>query len=275
MCSLKASKSQYFSILGLVLLFQMINTDAYSQATSTETTSGINGAEVSRFSYEARGFVRSSLKIEYRTDLNAPISKVPILEGMSFSKDDLLVEFDCRTHLAELKAIEARANAAWIDHKSKKRLLRHGAIGRDEVSLAAAKALEASAQVDVQKAKNISCSFVAPFSGRIVELNTQLHEFPRRDKPLMIIINDSTLELEMVVPSNWLNWLEIGLPFKFNVDETGKQVVGHIARVGAEVEPISQTIKVVGEIKNEQKNGEVSRSILSGMSGTAFFESDS
>ncbi|MFK7901603.1 MAG: efflux RND transporter periplasmic adaptor subunit [Nitratireductor sp.] len=216
--------------------------------------------------FEVRGLVKSSAKIEIMTDILAPVAQAPYLEGMNFSKGDLLIGFDCKRYEAELKAAKAAASAAWLDHKSKKRLLRHGAVGRDEVGLAGAKAVEASAQMEVQKARNISCDFIAPFAGRVVELNTRQHEFPKNNQPLMVIIDDSDLEIEMVVPSNWLTWMKPKLPFDFLIDETGARVNGYVSRIGAEVDPVSQTIKLVGKIDKQQDT------VLSGMSGTALFK---
>lgn len=237
---------------------------AAGSSAHSQTTASLNNEEASP-ARETRGLVRSASRIEYRSDLVAPVARTPFLEGMAFKKGDLLLDFDCKRQRAELKVTKARANAAHIDYKSKKRLLAHKAIGRDEVQLAAAKAAEASAEVGVLKTRGESCAFKAPFAGRVVELNAHEHELPPSDKPLLVIIKDSVLELEMVVPSHWLNWMEKGKSFDFKIDETGETVSAKIERIGAEVDPVSQTIKIIGVLDNQGKR------VLAGMSGNAEF----
>ena len=74
---------------------------------------------------QTRSLVRSAARIEIRADLRAPLAETPFLEGARFNQGDTLIRFDCSRFDAELAAAKAGANAAWIDYKSKKRLLAH------------------------------------------------------------------------------------------------------------------------------------------------------
>jgi len=213
----------------------------------------------------ARGLIRSSSRIEYRTELQAPVLKTPVLEGQSFEQGDLLIELDCSGFEAERRAAKAAANAAGIESNTKRILYRRQAAGRGEYDLARALAERANAEHEVLAVRNQKCSFLAPFTGRVVALNSQVHEYPPRDRPLITIINDSRLELEMVVPSQWLVWLKTGTGLQFLVDETGAKLSAKIVRMGAEVDPVSQTIKVIAAFDREGLN------VLAGMSGTAYF----
>lgn len=235
---------------------------AYSQEIETLAT---GGTLPDSNNFEARGLVRSAAKIEIRSNINAPIASAPFLEGMSFNKGDTLIKFNCSQYSAQLKAARASANAAWIEHSTKKRLLKHQAVGKNEVRLAAAKASEANAMLDMQKVKNAHCKVAAPFSGRVVELNAKKHELPSRDRPLLIILDDNNLMLEMVVPSKWLAWIRVKTPFQFFIDETQQTISANIVRMGAEIDPVSQTISIIGKLNNQ------GALVLPGMSGTAIF----
>ncbi len=247
-----------------MLVFSLLLITASTSPTHAQ--SGISGTEPR----EARGLVRSSARIEFRSDLRAPIAELPVREGQSFSKGDLLFAFDCSRYEAELNAARAGAEAARIDYKSKKRLLAHQAIGRDEVNLASAQADKASAEVNVREITNDECRFTAPFDGRVVALHSNVREYPPSDRPMiMIILDDNALEIEMVVPSNWLTFLKSGQNLQFKVDETGQMVAAIIDRIGAEVDPVSQTVKVFGKLKVERTG------ILAGMSGLVLFSGGS
>lgn len=217
----------------------------------------------------ARGLIRSNAKTEIRTELRAPISQTPLKSGEQFERGDKLISFDCERYEAELKAAKASEAAAWIEYSTKKRLLSYNAIGKDEVRLASAKASKASAETKVRKVIHSDCTIKAPFSGRVVELTSSVGEYPTGDKPLMVILDDRNLEIEILVPSVWLNWLKVGQKISFEIDETGKSVTARLSRLGAEIDPVSRTIKVFAQM---EKHSEL---IIAGMSGQAIFAGDS
>ena len=214
---------------------------------------------------EARTLIRASSRIEYRTEINAPVSSTNFLAGDTFNEGDLLIAFDCSRYEAERRAAQSSAKAAAIEFQSKRKLLKYKAAGKTEVDLAAAQAEQAKAELEVHTVRNESCSFEAPFSGRVVELNAEVHEYPPANEPLMIIINDTKLEMELVVPSKWLVWLRTGVEFDIAIDETGETGTGRVERIAAEVDPVSQTVKLVAAFTEKP------RSVLAGMSGTVHF----
>lgn len=245
-------------------------------ATAALPQDGSTADETSR-PLEARGLLRAVTRIDLGTALRARAKEIPFRTGERFAKGDTLIAFDCVRYLAEENAAKASADAAWIDYKSKKRLLKYGAIGKDEVTLAGALANKASAELAVNEAVSGECTIIAPFSGRIAGLNIALHEYPSQEVPLMSIIDDSSLEIELVVPSVWLRWLAPGRTFSFAVEETGRTIESSVDRIGAEVDPVSQTVVIYAKV-NDAKAGEKDEGeedILVGMSGTASFHGDS
>ncbi len=216
--------------------------------------------------FEARALIRASSRIEYRNEIVAPIKEAGFLGGEQFKKGDRLIQFDCSRYEAERKAASASANAAAIEHNTKRRLLKYQAVGKNEVSLAAAKSAEAHAQLEVHKVRNQSCEFKAPFDGRVVELNAEVHEFPPADRPLIVVINDNALEMELVVPSKWLRWIKLDTTMEITVDETGESGIGKVERIAAEVDPVSQTVKIVASFTKKPAT------VLAGMSGTVNFK---
>ena len=57
-----------------------------------------------------------------------------------------------------------------------------------------------------------------------------------------------------------------GREFGFFVDETQSNYAASVERIGAEVDPVSQTIKLYAKLKN------IDQRVLAGMSGTAVFQ---
>lgn len=234
-------------------------------------------ADGTRSPLEARGLLRAVSRIDLGTALRARAKEIPFRIGERFAKGDTLIAFDCERYQAEEVAARAGADAAGIDYNSKKRLLKYGAIGRDEVTLAGALASKAAAELAVNEAVSGECAIIAPFSGRIAALNIMPNEYPPPDLPLMSIIDDSTLEIELVVPSVWLRWLSPGRTFSFTVEETGRTIETSIDRIGAEVDPVSQTVVIYAGVDKGKTGAKAggTEDILAGMSGTASFHGGS
>jgi membrane fusion protein, multidrug efflux system len=80
---------------------------------------------------------------------------------------------------------------------------------------------------------------------------------------LLDVLDDHVLEIELIAPSRWLSWLKPGYAFQVNIDETEKTYPARITRIGGRVDPVSQSIKVIGEIDGDAPD------LMAGMSGRA------
>jgi len=109
------------------------------------------------------------------------------------------------------------------------------------------------------------CSIAAPFAGRVAKRLVAAHQYVTPGTPLLGILDTGVLELQMIVPSRWLAWLKPGQHFSVQVDELGKTVAGQVARIGARIDPVSQSIAITGVIDGNTAQ------LLPGMSGWATF----
>ena len=65
--------------------------------------------------------------------------------------------------------------------------------------------------------------------------------------------------------AGWLAWLRTGQAFTLDLDETGRSHPGRITRLGAQIDPISQTLTVYGALTGTPAG------LVAGMSGAARF----
>jgi membrane fusion protein, multidrug efflux system len=214
-----------------------------------------------------RGVVRPQSQATISTDLQAGVSATHFKEGDRFKKGDVLIEFDCRRTQAELDAADAQSLEMKLALDNNVALEKYKAVGRADLEISKARVKKTEAEANGLRARLDQCRVVAPFDGRIAELAIQAHEMPSMGKPFLTIIEDQALEIELIVPSDWLKWLRSSAQFNFNVDETKTSFAAHVTRIGAAVDPVSQTIKVMGLFDTDA----AASGILSGMSGNAEF----
>ena len=227
----------------------------------------VRAAEIASARHPVRGIVRPVAQAAIATDLGVRIAEIRFREAQSFKKGDVLVRLDCERLEAEHAAASAVAREARLSLESNSYLDKRGAAGRFDVEVSRARVDKAESEARGLQARVRHCLIVAPFDGRVTELAVNEHEIPAPGKPFIGIVDETRFEIDLIVPSPWLRSLAPGATFRFAVDETGRVHEAKVLRLGAVVDPVSQTIKVIAGFSG------TSDGVLAGMSGTAAFDS--
>ncbi|GIZ51125.1 efflux RND transporter periplasmic adaptor subunit [Noviherbaspirillum aridicola] len=198
-------------------------------------------------------------------EIGAKVQRLPVPEGERFRAGDVLVVFDCSIHAAQLKKAESSHSAASQTWEANKRLVELNAAGKMELNVAKAEMDKSQAEVSAAAAFVSKCRIQAPFSGRVAEQKVREQQYAQPGQALLDIIDDGQLEIELIVPSKWMAWMKTGLGFRVRIDETGKTYPAKIKRVGARVDPISQSVKVLAVVDGNHPD------LVAGMSGHAQF----
>lgn len=213
-----------------------------------------------------RGVIQSQSEATIASRMTAGITSMPYKVGQKFGRGSLLASFDCSTLRAQYAAANAATAAYQKTYDTNVELDAYQAVGKNEVGVSKANLGKASAEAAAVSSQLKDCAVYAPFSGVVVEQIAHANEVAATGQPLMKIQDASNLEVQIIVPSNWMVWMKPGAKFNFKVDETGQTVQGAIARLGASVDPVSKTIRVVGHLSG------AGATVLPGMSGSAQFE---
>jgi len=200
----------------------------------------------------AQGDIRAQLSPRDFTtlaaEIGAKVERVAVREGERFSKGQVLIAFDCSVQRAQLDEARAALGAADKTVVVNRRLFELQTIGKLETEVSEAEADKARAKVHAMAATAGKCAVGAPFDGRVVEQKVRSQQYVQPGQALLDILDDSVLELDFVIPSKWLVWLKPGHSFQVAIDETGKAYPVKLTRVGARIDPVSQTVKVTGAI---------------------------
>ena len=182
-------------------------------------------------------------------EIGAKINRLAVAEGGAFKAGQVLVSFDCSMPQAMLQKARAELRAAEQTHSANKRLAELNSVGLVELEQSGAAVARFSAEVGAQKVVLGKCTITAPFAGRIAEQKTREQQYVQPGQPLLL------------VPSVWLGWLKVGYGFQVEIDETRKTYPAKFIRIGARVDPVSQSVKVAAAI-----DGKFSE-LIAGMSG--------
>jgi membrane fusion protein (multidrug efflux system) len=245
-------------VMGLWFLMPMMHAIAGPQLDPKPASSA---AELSTI----RGLVKATAQATLASQVQGRISQLPFKEGQRFKKGDLLVALDCSKYEAELASAHAEHWGKTKTYENNVQLAQHQAVGELELEISQAEAEKALAAVRGAQVNVNGCTIRAPFPGRIVKMIVNEHENVFPNDQLISLLDDSLLEIELVLPSKSLTWLKAGTSFEYAIDETGLRYPAVVQDIGANVDPASQTVKVKGLFRTQPAK------VLAGMSGTASF----
>jgi membrane fusion protein (multidrug efflux system) len=253
-----ASKSRATPSLAAAVLAALLTIGvATAQAQGAADSLPLGNAGDIRAQLTARNFTTLS------SETAARIDRIASRVGQHFKKGDAVIVFDCATQRAQVARARAVLTQAEKTAAINQRLANLNSIGQLELDVSRAEVEKDKADLDIADAAASKCVIKAPFDGVTAEQKVQEFQYATPGQPLLEILDDRSLEVELIAPSRWLAWLKPGYVFAIHIEETDKTYKAAITRVGGRVDPVSQTIKVFGDIQGEAGD------LMAGMSGRA------
>ncbi len=220
-------------------------------------------------SYDAALDVRFLLVSKNKNTISANISGVVSAmryrEGESFKKGSELIKLSCGVLKAERDKKKVELKIAKEEHESQKQLRELKSGSTIDFNLSALNIELAQSELAIVSKSLSFCTIKAPYSGVVSQTFVNKFEYIEKGKPLLETVDNSTLEVHMNVPSDWVKKINKGDAITVIVDETSKTYKAVISRIGHVVDPSSKTLKVIALLSNN-------KGLLDGMSGSARFE---
>lgn len=189
----------------------------------------------------------------------------PLEDGDTFKAGQLLGRFNCAQQEATVGRERAELERRRDMLSTQQSLKALNAYSKADFKTAQNDVAVAQAELAVAQTMVANCVVTAPFSGRVANIAVHNFQFVQMGAPLMDILDDHDLELELIVPSRWLVWLTAGTRLRVQIGETQGTYDARITRLSGRVDAASQTIKVYGRIDGPGP------ALLPGMSGSASF----
>lgn len=204
-------------------------------------------------------------QIVIASGIDAKITDLKVDVGDKFKKGQVLVRYDCSVDYGRLKEAESRLRVTEKQKGAYEKLLDLQSASTMEMLVAEENHEQNKALVAQIKARLTACSHVAPFSGRVMQKMANQYEYVQTGRVLMAVSSLDPLRAELLVPSRWLRWLNVGTPLQIYVGETDRTYEAKIVTIYGEVDPVSRSIQVVAEMEKYHEE------LLPGMSGKAIF----
>ena len=206
-----------------------------------------------------------STQATFSSEIGATIAKYQLREGDAVKKGQILIRFDCRLHDAEVDRVSSDVDRAQARHDNIKRLESLKSASQLDVILAEADLKQAKAEANIAQLNQRRCTIRAPWPGVVAESQVNQYEMVSVGTPLFKLIRLDTLEGRISLPSAALKSLSVGDAVTVYIAEIDTQIPTTIARIGVEIDPVSETVEVSVAIPE-------GIGVLPGMSGSATLE---
>lgn len=194
------------------------------------------------------------------------IAAIHFDNGEMFRKGDILIEYECKDLKAELEIAKAE------EDYTQKRMMRHEKLLNldiisdiDHLGIKT-EDIKAEGQAKIIKSRMEQCFIRAAYDGRVTKRLANPHEYTRSDRVLMEVASLDDLEVEFLLPSRWLRWVNIGAPLTLSINETDETYSAMIERIHGEVDPVSQSIQISAKLDSYESP------LLPGMSGNVHLD---
>ena len=198
-------------------------------------------------------------------ELAGVIKTLSAQEGRAFKKGQTLLAFNCDLQKTQWQKSKAQLESAEATYRSNQRLYELSSVSELQLESSRIEVDMASADADYYAGVIDKCSVPAPFNGVVGEVAVKALQYVQEGQPLLNFVNPNRLQLEFIVPTRWLNWLQQGSQFSIAVDDTQKSYQAKVVRISPSADPVSQSIKVIGEVIGQHKE------LIPGMSGSLTF----
>lgn len=189
--------------------------------------------------------------VEIRNELEGIITKVEFESGGKVNKDQMLIQLNIDTEMAQLEAIEAEIALAKLDVKRFTDLLDVNASSREQLDRAKAQLAINQARAKALQANIAKKTLVAPFDGMANIHDWQVGSYIAGNTLITQITGGiEQLYVDFSIPQNYAN-IDTTLPIQVFVKEfSNSPISANISAINQQFNADSRTIQVRAKLNN-------------------------
>lgn len=216
-------------------------------------------------SYETPALLIADNKLKITSLFAGKVKSLGFKDGEKFSKDDVLVTFDCKETEYDLDIQKEILKDRTESVKNLKKLKELKSTSAYSLFKAESEVAQTQKLIEKLEYELTNCVIKADYAGKVILNSATENQYLQAGQEIMTINNNEKLLVKAYIPVAWLNWLKVGTTFNlcFETDNCQKGVVN---RLGAEVDAISQTLDVFGKLTSTDEN------MIAGLSGQVTFD---
>lgn len=230
----------------------------YSPTNAAATFSpaaAVQTADAARLDAEITGKMRRLVLLPLHeavlsAETSGKVARVHFQLGGAFKSGEELVTMDDVFFLAAREKARSALNAAQVTLDALSDLRKRNDASVMEIENAKRDHSAAKAELALAERNYAACHVRAPYAGRVAEVFINEHELVEAGRPLVKIIEDSTLLGHIFLPGRFYTRIKLGQPVPLEFPEAGLTTTGEIARIAPAIDPASGMFEAYLKIDN-------------------------
>ena len=195
------------------------------------------------------GTVRASNRVDLSFKVDGSLIKLPVKQGQTIKKGDLVARLDPRDYESNLKSAEARFNETKSNYERGKGLVNEGFISKVQFDQLRSNFEQAEADLTIKKKAFNDTYLKAPFPGKVAKRYVQNFQDVRRKQPIISLQDTNIIEVVVNAPERIVAQAREGgqnakLPAIFE-SVPGKKFDLQVKEFSTEADPKTQTFEYV------------------------------
>lgn len=188
---------------------------------------------------------------EIKTEIAGKVVSVDATDGDTVAEGDVLFQLDDGVLRAQLAQAEANLQLAINTQYRNQRLVKAGAVSKQQVESASAEASLARANVQLAKASLDKAFIRAPFAGRLGVGRVNVGNYVTPGTLLTTVTDASKVKVLFDVPEKYAG-LKVGSAVKLDVDHTDGPLTidASLTAVDGKVDPATRTVDARVDVDN-------------------------
>jgi len=197
------------------------------------------------------------LKPSRWADISSPlpgiVSKVFVKQGSNVRKGDSLVSLDSREEQSLLRLAKERHEFAQRKLSRNIIIKNSGLLPEQDADELETDAKLAELETEQLKDRIERSTITAPFTGTVVQLNTEIGE-KISEEPLLSVANLNTLHAEIVIDADWYRKARTNDLLGIVIQGRENLVYGKIKTIDPVIDAASHTFTIIAELDNRMNN---------------------
>tara|TARA_R110002020_G_scaffold226974_2_gene437512 strand:+ start:34105 stop:35214 length:1110 start_codon:yes stop_codon:yes gene_type:complete len=200
---------------------------------------------------EALGTLKANERVELTLNVADRVTAIYFDDGERVKQGKTLVSLAQREQVALVEAAQATADEALRQYERAQMLAKQDAIAQTSLDAALRDLDNANAQLRAVQVRQKDRVLVAPFDGVLGFRMVSVGTYVRPGDVVATLVDDSEMNLDFEVPSNFLLSLRAGVTVTATTDDLpGMEFAGKIDSVDNTIDPVTRSVRVRAVLPN-------------------------
>ncbi len=204
-------------------------------------------------SIEVLGELKAIQSVELKANISEVVSKIHFKDGQTVAKDQLLIEFNDKQELAELKEKQISASEAKKQYYRLKNLQGRANVSESQIDEQYRTWQVLEAQINTLKTQLTDRTIRAPFSGQLGLKQFYEGAFIEQGDSLITLNNIEKMQLDLLVSERYLADISVGQKVLVTAEPyPEKEFMAQVMAISPQLDANSRMIKLRAHIDNNQ-----------------------